>query len=112
MKVSTEKLRIPLTNLMDSEIFALLNISEIYEYVDGKRTANITEIRYTVANPDTFENFDVKVAGSKAVITQKQLEESQERIWVTLENAIVKPYKAEYGKAECTVTADAVKIAK
>lgn len=112
MKLSISRIRIPLQNLMETEIFALLNVTEVFEYREGKRTENITEIRYTVANPDTFENFDVKVAGAKAVITQKQLDEEENHIWVSLENAVVKPYKIEYGKAECTVMADAVKIAK
>lgn len=112
MRISLTKLATPLGNLTSSESFALLNVSPVYEYEAGKRTENVIGTKYNVADPETFEKFDVKVMSLKPVITQEQLEAEEERVWVEFNGAIVKPFKAEFGSALCTVTADSVWIVK
>lgn len=110
MIISTKKLSIDLSFLMDCQRFALLSVAPVYDYVDGKKTATVTAIRYTVANPETFENFEVKVPTTKPIVTQDRIDNVDERLWVSFENAVVKPYRIEFGKALCSVTADSVKL--
>ena len=83
MVIPVKKIQLNLSDLMDSDIFALLGVSEIFDYVDGKRTDTISGIRYSVANPNTFENFEVKVAGTKPLVTQERIDRADERLWVS-----------------------------
>lgn len=112
MRIPLSKLATPLSNLTSSESFALLNVSPVFEYEAGKRTENIIGTKYTVADPETFEKFDVKVMSLKPLLSQEQLEAEDERVWVEFSGALVKPFKAEFGSALCTVTADSAWIVK
>lgn len=112
-------MRLPLsifTKLLDeiskADKYALINSKPVFDYVDGKKTDTICAYKYTVANPDTFECFDVKVSGNTPVITQTQIDASEERMFVIFDNAVVKPYRVEFGKADCAVVADTIKIVK
>ena len=109
MVISAKKIALELTSLMGSNRFALLGVAPVFEYVDKQRTDRIVAIRYTVANPETFENFEVKVSTTKPIVSQEIIDNVEERIFVSFENAFVKPYKIEFGKAICSVTADSVK---
>ena len=42
-------------------------------------------------------------------ITKEHIED---RVWVTLEGAVIKPYEMKYGKAKCTIIASAIKVLK
>lgn len=110
MKIPTKKLSINLEDFMGVNEFALLNVAPIYDYVDGKKTDTITSIRYSVANARTFETFDVKIQAKQPIITQREIDNADERLFVSFENAIIRPYKIEFGKAVCSVTADSVKL--
>lgn len=110
MTISAKKISLDLTTLMGCNRFALLSVAPVYEYADGKRTDTVSAIRYNVANPETFENFEVKVPTTKPIVSQERIDNVDERLWVTFENAIVKPYKIEFGKAICSVSADSVKL--
>ena len=109
MIIPSKRLSLSLESLMGTNRFALLGVSPVYDYIDKKRSETVSGIRYTVANPDTFETFDVKIAGTKPIVSQEVIENVDERIWVSFENAVVKPYRIEFGKATCSVTADSIK---
>ena len=98
----------PLTDIMDAEPFALLAVAPVYAYVKGEKTDTVIGTRYTVANAETFVNFDVKVNNPTPVVTQEKVEASSERYWVSFTNAVVRPYHIEYGVVQCAVTADSV----
>ena len=110
MIISTSQLTQPLNEVMKSDRFALLSVAPVYDYVEGQRTNTVVAIRYHVANPETFESFDVKVPTTKPIVTQERIDNVDERLWVTFENAVVKPYKIEFGKAICSIAADSVKL--
>lgn len=112
MILSREKLKIPLSLFMESDIFALIRVSEIFEYQNNQKTNNVIGTGYYVVNPDSFEKFLVKVIGKKPIISQEEIEQCDSRIWVSFENAIVKPYEFEYRNVKCSVVADSAKIAE
>lgn len=108
LSLKTENFAKPLADIMDATQFAVLAVASVYAYVNGKKTDTIIGTRYTVANPATFVNFDVKVNQTVPVVTQEQIEASADRYWVTFTNAVVKPYKIDFGNVQCSVTADSV----
>ncbi len=110
MKISAKKLSCPLSNIMDIDKFALLSVSPVFRYADGKRTDEQVGTRYTIANPKTFENFDVKVPIITPVVSQEEIDKNEERYWITFTNPIVVPYEISFGKATCSVTAESVKL--
>ena len=103
----------PLNTFMKNNVFAVLAVSPIYAYADKKRTDTVIGTRYTVANPDTFANFEVRVNNPTPVVTQDEIvaaEEAEERFWITFTNATVRPSKIEFGEVLCVVTADSAKL--
>ena len=112
IKVSKDLIAIPLSTVMPSQSFALLSVAPVYNYIDGKRTDQLVGWRFSLADPETFQNFDVRLNATKTPITQEMIDASELRFYVTLDNAMVKPYAINYGKAECTVTCDSVKLVK
>ena len=111
MVVNAKFFSIPLVDLMDTPKFAVLSVRPYYSYEKGKKTELVLGYVYTVANTDTYENFDVKVAGAPT-ITQDLVDTASSRIFVTFENAIVQPFQIKFGKADCTVIASKVSIVK
>lgn len=99
-----------LDEIMPSDKFIVKEVAPVYAYADGKRTDKIEAYRYTLVDPESFDTFDVKVKGDKPVVTSEMVADKENRVWVALDNAIVKPFKMEYGKVSCSVTADSIKI--
>ena len=64
---------------------------------------------YKLGDPVACENFCVKVMGTEPAVTKEHIED---RVWVTLEGAVIKPYEMKYGKAKCTIIASAIKVLK
>lgn len=112
MIVENKEFAIDLAQIFPTGTFALLDANPIYEYVNGKRTDKVIGTRYTVADKETFMNFDVKVKEVKATISKNTITNAGQRIWVSFTNAKVVPYSIKYGKCECTITADEVKVIK
>ena len=54
---------------------------------------------------------DVKVKEKAPVVSQETLAHS-DRLWVSLEGAVIKPYKIEYGKVSISITADKITLVK
>lgn len=112
MTVESNVFSIDLAQIFPTGTFALLDANPIYEYLDGKRTTTVIGTRYSVADKETFKNFDVKVKEPKETIDKTMISNAGQRIWVSFTNAKVMPYSMKYGKCDCTVKADAIKVIK
>ena len=110
MNIPIKSIRFPLENLYPSGRYILKEVSTVYEFVDSKKTGNIQGTRYTVVDLDSLDKFDVKVPSTNAVITASQLKQTEEHTFVSFSNALVCPYRIEFGKAVCSVIADSVTI--
>lgn len=110
MRISIKKFSCLLSEMMDTDTFALLSTAPVFKYVDGKRTDEQIGTRYSVANPKTFENFDVKVPSTAPIVSQEEIEKNEERFWITFTNPLITPYEISFGKATCSVTADSAKL--
>ena len=110
MEIPVKKFTLSLDDFMGVYKYVLLKVAPVYEYVDKQKTDTVSAIRYSVANPETFENFDVKVPATKPIVTQDRIDSVDERLWVEFDNGVIKPYRIEFGKVLCSVTADSVKL--
>lgn len=64
----------------------MVDFKATQEYVDGKVTDKVVGTTYTcLAERNGFEKFTVKVADTKSVITQEQLETTDEAIYIEFE---------------------------
>lgn len=99
-----------LDEVMPSDKFIVKEVTPVYAYQDGKRTDKLEAYRYSLVDPESFDTFDIKIKGATPVVTSEMVADKDNRFWVALSNAIVKPFKMEYGKVSCSVTADSIKI--
>lgn len=111
MILSKEIFSIELSQIFKSEKYVVIDSAPCFAYRDGKRTDTVVATKYTLADPISFKNFEVKVNGP-ASITNDVINNSDAPILVTLTNAKIVPYSIQYGKAECTAIADTIKIVK
>lgn len=109
--VSTKALGVPLRTFTTSTKFFLKGIKENFAYEDGKRTNEFRSTTLICVDVETFSTLKIKVE-KKFQLTQKDLDESTERIFVEIptNETIVTPYKIEYGKATVTITAPTATI--
>lgn len=109
--VSTKALGVPLSTFTTATKFFLKGIKENFAYEDGKRTDKFKSTTLTCVDLITFSTLKIKVE-KKFQLTQKDLDESTERIFVEIptNETIVTPYKIEYGKATVTITAPTATI--
>lgn len=113
MLVPVSEFQKKLSDFVENENFALLNVSPVFEYLNGERTERVIGYKYKVADPDLFLNFDVKVLGKDAIIEQKEIDilsKNNDRLYVCFVNAILRPFSISYGKVNCTIVADNVKF--
>lgn len=99
-----------LDEIMLSDKFIVKGVTPVYAYENGKRTDKIQGYRYTLIDPEVYETFDIKVKGTNPVITNEMVTDRENRVYVALENAIIKPYKIEYGRVSCSVVADSIRV--
>lgn len=99
-----------LKEVTESEVFALLSVAPIYEYVKGEKTDTEIGTRYTVADPENFFTFDVKILNQVPVVTQEEIESAKERYWISFTGAMIRPFRIEYGLVKCTITANGAKL--
>ena len=85
-----------------------------HEYQDGEKTDKIAGIVYTVTGAKSYDQFDILVKETQPIITSEQLEElkeKDEKLLVTFDNAIVKPYYNERMKSiQDSIKADSIHI--
>ena len=110
MILNTSELCIGLDELMPRDGFILKKVIPVYDYEEGKKTDRVIGHRYGLIDPETYDSFDVKVKGTKPIVENDRLEDRTNKVWVALENAIIKPYKIEFGRAVCSITADNIRI--
>lgn len=82
------------------------------KYQDGKCTQEIEGINYDVVNPYTLDSFRIKVLDPTPVITQEELDEAEEHVYISIpvSQTVIKPYKIEYGKATVSIIAPYVML--
>ncbi len=113
LKIRTKKAAVPLSQLLPTNQLVLVDFRVSYTYENGERTDKPNGVSYTIADMLTFNRFDVFVPVTTPVVTEEKLKEaesSENRIFVTLTNAIAKPIQAGYGEIEFSVSADSIEI--
>ena len=79
----------------------IFNVNEVvprHDYDGTKRLDTTIGNTYTLTNIDSYDQIDVFVEESQPLISQKKLEELHndgKKVFVTLTNAIIKPYYSE-----------------
>ena len=109
--LTPDDFKIALIDVLPADHYLLKEVNPIHVYEDGKRTDKVEGYRYTLADLNTVEIFDVKVKEKAPVVSQETLAHS-DRLWVSLEGAVIKPYKIEYGKVSISITADKITLVK
>ena len=103
-----------LKGLIAEPVYYCHGVRIIFRYENGTKTEEVQGHKYLVTNTDTFEQIEVFVAGSTPLLTPERLEELQEsgeRVFVEIENAVVKPYYSERTHSiEDSIKADAVHL--
>ena len=97
----------------DSKLLAL-KVAQYYRYDEkSAKTDEVLGVKYTVGDEHTFERYTIKVPGtSTPIVTQAKIDESPERIYLTFDDIIAKPYKNHRGDIELSLTATSVSLAK
>lgn len=98
MKSLITKYRIPLKLMIDEPVYFLNLIAVRYVYKDGNRTDQVAGNVYTVTNTETFDQINILVENPKPLIPIDEFEalrESGEKVFVTFENATIRPYYNE-----------------
>lgn len=111
MLVKTDRLSISLEDILPSNRFILREVNPVFIYENKQRTDKIWGYKYKLVDTQVFEIFEVKVESKTPLVTQQTIDNS-DPIWVALDSAIVKPNKIEFGKAQCSVTAQNITILK
>lgn len=106
------KLSIPFNIVTGGAEVVLLSVAPYYAYADGQKTDSMLGYKYGVVDMKNFDKFTVKVPSKAPVITQEQLDASKERIKVTFENAIAKPYRINGGDYDLSITANGINLIK
>lgn len=91
-----------------------IGVSESYQYENGTRTDKPAGTAYEcLAEKNGYEKFSVKVSDLNAVLTQEQLNEAKEPIYITFTDFIGKFYFSERTKNwELSCKASKVQIVK
>ena len=112
MQIKVSDFYVALQDFVPGNCFVVISVTPVYEYVDGKKTEKIIATKYTVADAKTYKNLDVRVNKPKALITSEMIESSEERFFVSFQNAVLHPYRIEYGNVLCSIVADDIQIIK
>ena len=102
---------INLEDYYDNDKFILKDAQPINEYVDNKKTDKVIGYKYKLVDPESYDTFYVKVKDTTPVIPLEKLSKVNKTI-VTLDRAVIKPYKIEYGKVSISITADKITLVK
>ncbi len=108
---------IPIEVIEGERVYILLYVMAIFLYdSNNKPTDTITGYKYTVVNTESFERYQIKVEGTKPLISAELLAEKRERgekIYVEFENATVKMYwNSKMNSYADSFKADAINFVK
>lgn len=107
------KLQIPLGIVTRDANLILLSVRPDYEYVNNKITDNLIGYKYDIVEDISFEKLTVKVASITPVMTQEQIDNAKDRIYVTFNNAIAKPYRnTSTGNYDLSISANSISVVK
>lgn len=88
-------------------------ISAGYEYVNGKRTENITHMKVEAVFPmNKYEKVTVKVKDLKLPITAEQLEQAGGQKKVKFKNLTGRFYRTNSGDYMLSASADSLEVAQ
>lgn len=115
-KISASDLQFRLAEIFREKTleFILTDVRNRYKYDENRNRTEVVEaVVYTVIELNSFSTFDVKVPATVPVITQEDLEQAEERVFVEipLEETFVRPYKMEYGTATVSIVAPYITLA-
>lgn len=108
--INITKLNIPLNIIFSNDIFILLNVYTVKEFLDNKPTDKIIGYKYECVDTDTFEKFSVKILGQKPIISQDIIDGTENHIKVSFNDAIVKPYMIPSGGVALSFQASSIKV--
>lgn len=113
------KRKILLDMILGNADLILLAIAPDYAYEDGKRTDNVSGMKYTVVETNNFDKFTVKIKGQlKPLMEQEELEahqENGEQVFVRFINCVDKLYVKNSGNVqtlEDSFSADGIELVK
>lgn len=86
--------KIPLQLITPTGILFLLGYSPVYEYVNGKKTETVKNLRYEVVNPEDFEKFYIKTENLQPIISEEELKKNG-HVKVTAINFVGTFYRTE-----------------
>lgn len=81
---------------------------------EGKKTNKVDAVRYNCINPTDFSSFTIKVVEGKPLMTNEELEESEEPVYIAIpiDKVIIRPYEITYGVAKVTILSPYVSLAE
>lgn len=87
------------------------DINPGYEYVDGKKTENITCMKLTSVFPENgYEKIVVKVKGTKIPLTKEQIIQQGGKVNVRFKNLTGRFYRTNSGDYALSASADGVEV--
>ena len=91
----------------------LLSVAPGYEYVNGKATDTIVCTKYTVVFPENnFEKVVVKVKGNKPVLTNEQIQQTDNPVKISFENLTGRFYRTNFGEYALSCNADRLEVSE
>lgn len=102
---------ISLEDILPSEKFVLKEVRKVFVYENNQKTDRVWGYRYKLVDPIKFETFEVKVEQREPIVSAQMLEES-DKLWVSLEGAVIKPYKMAYPFVDYTIVAQKINLLK
>lgn len=82
-----------------------------YEYVDGKKTENITCMKLTSVFPENgYEKIVVKVKGTKIPLTKEQIVQKGGKVNVKYSNLTGRFYRTNSGEYALSASADGLEV--
>lgn len=89
----------------------LLNVTNGYEYVDGKATDNVANQKYSVVCPDNaYEKIIVKIKGNKPVINNEQIQARGAQVKVKFKNLTGRFYRTTSGEYALSANAEGMEV--
>lgn len=88
----------------------LLNVSEDFEYKDGKKTNVLKGYRYQVVSTNNYEKIIIKVPSAEPAITNAQIQSAKAKILVSFEDFMARPYRTSNGNYDLSFTASDILI--
>lgn len=80
----------------------------------GVITDVVEAVKYDCVDPDSYDSFTLKVETARAVITNEEIERSEEAVLISVpvEDVKIRPYAIEFGKAKVSIVAPFVTLVK